>query len=62
MSAAGKARIIAALKKRWAAYHKATQEAKPAAKKAAVRKRAAKKAATKASGAKSATPPPAPAA
>jgi len=57
MSAAGKARIIAALKKRWAEYHKATEQAKPAAK---AKARGPKKAAAKkASAPKPATPPPA---
>jgi hypothetical protein len=66
LSAAGKAAIVAALKKRWAAKKAATAKPKPTAKKKAVRKapvKAAKKSAPskKAAVKKSATKKPAPA-
>jgi hypothetical protein len=49
LSKAGRANIVAALKKRWAAKKAAAAKAKPAARKTAVKKAAAKKAAPAAS-------------
>jgi hypothetical protein len=49
LSKAGRANIVAALKKRWAEKKAATAKPKPAAKKTAVKKAAVKKAPVKAS-------------
>jgi len=59
MSAAGKARIIAALKKRWAAFHKAkAAPGKKAAPKVAVKKAVKKSSARKKSSKKVLIPAP----